>query len=70
MNAFVLYVGDSKGGVGKSAIAFALVATCLPVKKRPVSEDSANLDVSKAHLPQESMALVCKLVYLNGARKA
>jgi hypothetical protein len=69
MNAPIYYVGGSKGGVGKSKLAFALIDY---LKERGHSvllleTDSANPDVWKAHQPHESPSLVCKPVNLDAA---
>ena len=69
MNADIYYVGGSKGGVGKSKLAFALI-DYLKERERPVlllETDNANPDVFKAHQPHESDALVCKPVNLDAA---
>lgn len=69
MNAPILYIGGSKGGVGKSSLAFALVDYLIAREKNVLllETDTSNPDVYKAHLPHENAALVCKLVNLDGA---
>jgi hypothetical protein len=69
MNAPIFYVGGSKGGVGKSMVASALVDYLSAREKNVLllETDNANPDVYKAHLPHENAALVCKLVNLDFA---
>ena len=69
MNGAILYVGGSKGGVGKSMMAFALI-DYLKERGRSVlflETDNANPDVFKAHQPHENETLVCKPVNLDVA---
>ena len=69
MNAPIYYVGGSKGGVGKSKLAFALI-DYLKEREQNVlllETDSANPDVFKAHQPHENEALICKPVNLDAA---
>ena len=63
MNAPILYVGGSKGGVGKSKLAFALI-DYLTEKENKIlllETDTSNPDVYKAHHPHENGNLVCKI---------
>jgi len=69
MNAPIYYVGGSKGGVGKSKLAFALI-DYLAERKHTIlllETDNANPDVFKAHQPHASESLVCKTVNLDAA---
>lgn len=56
MNASIFYVGGSKGGVGKSKLAFALIDYLLDEEKQVVllETDTSNPDVFKAHQPHEN----------------
>ena len=67
MNAPIIYVGGSKGGVGKSKLSFALIdyLTAQGKKILLLETDSSNPDVYKAHHPHEDSSLVCKLVDLD-----
>jgi hypothetical protein len=69
MNAPIYYIGGSKGGVGKSKLAFALIDYLLAREKNVLllETDSSNPDVYKAHQPQKNAALVCKPVNLDHA---
>jgi hypothetical protein len=69
MNAPIYYVGGSKGGVGKSTLAFALIdyLTAREKKVLLLETDNANPDVYKAHTPHESAGLVCKALNLDAA---
>jgi hypothetical protein len=69
MNAPIFYVGGSKGGVGKSMVASALIDYLIAREKNilMLETDNANPDVYKAHLPHENAAFVCKLVNLDSA---
>ena len=63
MSAPILYVGGSKGGVGKSKLAFALI-DYLTEKENKIlllETDTSNPDVYKAHHPHENGNLVCKI---------
>ena len=67
MNAPILYVGGSKGGVGKSKLAFALI-DYLTEKENKIlllETDTSNPDVYKAHHPYENGNLVCKIADLD-----
>jgi len=69
MNAPIYYVGGSKGGVGKSKLAFALI-DYLKEREQNVlllETDSSNPDVWKAHHGYESPVLVCKPINLDVA---
>ena len=67
MNATIIYVGGSKGGVGKSKLAFALIDYLGTQGKKVLllETDSSNPDVYKAHHPHEDADLVCKLTDLD-----
>jgi hypothetical protein len=69
MNAPIFYVGGSKGGVGKSMLAFALIDYLKRQKQNVLllETDNANPDVFKAHQPHENESLVCKPVNLDVA---
>ena len=67
MNAPIYYVGGSKGGVGKSKLAFALI-DYLTEKENKIlllETDTSNPDVYKAHHPHENGNLVCKIADLD-----
>ena len=67
MNAPIFYVGGSKGGVGKSKLAFALI-DYLTEKENKIlllETDTSNPDVYKAHHPHENDNLVCKIADLD-----
>jgi hypothetical protein len=69
MNAPIYYIGGSKGGVGKSKLAFALI-DYLSARGNNVlllETDSSNPDVYKAHQPHENAALICRTVNLDHA---
>ena len=67
MNSPIIYVGGSKGGVGKSKLAFALIDYLGAQGKKVLllETDSSNPDVYKAHHPHEGADLVCKLTDLD-----
>ena len=69
MNAPIYYIGGSKGGVGKSKLAFALIDYLTERKQKLLllETDNANPDVFKAHQPHENESLVCKPVNLDVA---
>lgn len=69
MNASIFYVGGSKGGVGKSKVAFALIDYLLDDGKKVLllESDTSNPDVFKAHQPHENDALVCREADLDSA---
>ena len=69
MNASIFYVGGSKGGVGKSKLAFALIDYLLDEEKQVVllETDTSNPDVFKAHQPHENDRLICKEADLDSA---
>ncbi len=67
MNAPIFYVGGSKGGVGKSKLAFALI-DYLTEKENKIlllETDTSNPDVYKAHHPYENGNLVSKIADLD-----
>lgn len=67
MNAPIIYVGGSKGGVGKSKLSFAVIDYLLEKKKRVLllETDTSNPDVYKAHYQHENLGIVCKQVNLD-----
>jgi hypothetical protein len=69
MNAPIYYIGGSKGGVGKSKLAFALVDYLQGRRQNTLllETDSANPDVWKAHHEHESPTLVCRSTNLDMA---
>jgi hypothetical protein len=69
MNAPIYYVGGSKGGVGKSQFAFALIDYLNAHDKSVLllETDTSNPDVFKAHEPQENERLVCRSANLDRA---
>lgn len=69
MNAPIYYVGGSKGGVGKSKIAFALIDYLIGKEKKVLllETDTSNPDVLKAHHAHENDNLVCRLADLDVA---
>ncbi len=73
MNAPIIYIGGSKGGVGKSKMSFALIDYLRRNKEQVllVESDNANPDVYKAHVKLthglEDEGLVCKILDLDTA---
>lgn len=69
MNAPILYVGGSKGGVGKSKLSFALIDFLLDNEKKVIlfETDTSNPDVYKAHHKYENLGVICKQVNLDTA---
>jgi hypothetical protein len=67
MNAQMYYVGGSKGGVGKSKLAFALLDYLREkgAKILLLETDTSNPDVFKAHQAQENENLICKVASLD-----
>jgi hypothetical protein len=63
------YAGGSKGGVGKSTLAFALIDYLTAREKNILllETDNANPDVYKTHKAHESTGLVCKAANLDAA---
>ena len=63
MNAPIIYVGGSKGGVGKSKLSFALIDYLMSNghKVLLLESDTANPDVYKAHLAHANEGFICKL---------
>ncbi len=55
MNAPIYYIGGSKGGVGKSIVAFAFIDYLIGkgIKVLLVETDNSNPDVYKTHYPYE-----------------
>ena len=64
MNETILYVGGSKGGVGKSKLSFALIDYLIGNRKKVLllETDTSNPDTYKAHHPHENDNLVCKII--------
>ena len=69
MNAPIYYVGGSKGGVGKSLMAFALIdyLASRGNKILLIESDNSNPDVYKAHQPHQNETLVCEIMDLDSA---
>lgn len=68
MNAPIIYVGGSKGGVGKSKVCFALINFLVKMNKKIllIETDTSNADVYKAHITyQDTLNMVCKEVNLD-----
>lgn len=68
MNAPIIYVGGSKGGVGKSHMSFALIDYLSEHGKKILllETDTSNPDVFKAHAPlEEKDKLVCRQLNLD-----
>lgn len=67
MNMPIFYVGGSKGGVGKSKLAFALIDYLLDDGKQVLllESDTSNPDVYKAHHQHANGMLVCKEIDLD-----
>lgn len=67
MNETILYVGGSKGGVGKSKLSFALIDYLIGNGKKVLllETDTSNPDTYKAHHPHENDSLVCKIIDLD-----
>lgn len=67
-NAPILYVGGSKGGVGKSKLSFALVDYLLERGRKVLllETDTSNPDVHKAHKALEDENLICGEIDLDG----
>ena len=68
MNPPILYVGGSKGGVGKSYMSFALIDYLTERKKKILllETDTSNPDVFKAHA-KEGSELECRQLDLDMA---
>lgn len=69
MNAPIIYVGGSKGGVGKSKLTFAAIDYLLTIEKKVllIETDTSNPDVYKAHHSHENLGIVCKQTNLDTA---
>ncbi len=69
MNAPIIYIGGSKGGVGKSMVTFALIEYLLRYNKPVllIETDNANPDVHKAHSKHISADFVCQILNLDCA---
>ena len=69
MNAPIYYVGGSKGGVGKSLMAFALIDYLASHGNKIllIESDNSNPDVYKAHQPHQNETLVCEIMDLDSA---
>ena len=63
MNAPIYYIGGSKGGVGKSIVAFAFIDYLIGkgIKVLLVETDNSNPDVYKAHNPYAGESLICEI---------
>mgnify|MGYP004654118195 FL=1 len=69
MNPPILYVGGSKGGVGKSYMSFALLDYLTERNKKILllETDTSNPDVFKAHAKEGSEPLECRQLDLDMA---
>ena len=69
MNAPIIYVGGSKGGVGKSKMSYALIEYLLRSDKKVllIETDNANPDVYKAHKNCSNINLTCIMLDLDNA---
>lgn len=68
MNAPIIYVGGSKGGVGKSKTCFALIDFLVKMNKKILllETDTSNADVYKAHFKyQDELNIICKEIDLD-----
>lgn len=68
MNAPIIYVGGSKGGIGKSKFSYAVIDFLLEREKKILllETDTSNPDVYKAHVQYEKeLGLICKQVNLD-----
>ena len=64
----IIYVGGSKGGVGKSKMCYALIHFLTSNEKNKVllvETDTSNPDVYKAHSRDDLPSIVCKQVNLD-----
>lgn len=63
----IFYVGGSKGGVGKSQMAFALIDYLVAKDKKVllIETDNANPDVYKAHEPYKNEQILCEIMDLD-----
>lgn len=61
MNAPIYYIGGSKGGVGKSIVAWAMLDYVLEQGQKVLllDSDTSNADVSKAYKKHENDKLIC-----------
>jgi len=64
-----VYVGGSKGGVGKSKLSFAVIDYMLTGGKKMLllETDTSNPDVMKAHKKIENEDMICKRVDLDSS---
>lgn len=70
MSAPIVYVGGSKGGVGKSKFSYAIIDFLLERGQKVLllETDTSNPDVYKAHFPYEDrLGVVCKQVNLDSS---
>ncbi len=69
MNAPIMYIGGSKGGVGKSKMSFALINYLTEQKSKIllIETDNANPDVFKAHEAHKSSEFMCEMLDLDNA---
>lgn len=69
MNPPILYVGGSKGGVGKSSMSFALIDYLTERGKKVLllETDTSNPDVFKAHVAKEESDIECRQLDLDMA---
>lgn len=69
MNAPIIYVGGSKGGVGKSKLSFAVIDYLISQEKKVLllESDTSNPDVYKAHYKYENLGIFCRQVNLDNS---
>ena len=69
MNAPIYYVGGSKGGVGKSKMAFVLINYLVSRENKIllIETDNSNPDVYKAHEPHKNENLICEIMDLDNS---
>ena len=67
MNEPIIYVGGSKGGVGKSKLSFAIIDYLIECGNKVIliETDTSNPDVFKAHQKYENLGTVCRQVNLD-----
>lgn len=68
MNPPIIYIGGSKGGVGKSKTCFSIINYLVKMDKKILllETDTSNADVYKAHIEyQDELNIICKEVNLD-----
>lgn len=65
----IIYIGGSKGGVGKSKLCYALIDYLVSHQKPllVIETDTSNPDVFKTHSPHENKNIISKQVDLDNA---